>query len=125
MEGAPETTSPGPNGGMESIAVDNNDNGNANNGSNARTQPPTHQVSNMSMPNKKSGLIGTGGNLVNSIVGAGIIGIPYAMKQSGIVVGLVLLVLVAYLTDKSLRMIIELACFHPKLKKLGVLTYGT
>jgi hypothetical protein len=32
---------------------------------------------------------------------------------------------VAYLTDKSLRIIIELACFHPKLKHLGVLTYGT
>jgi sodium-coupled neutral amino acid transporter 11 len=63
--------------------------------------------------------------LVNSIVGAGIIGIPYSLRQSGFVMGLVLLVLVAYLTDKSLRIIIEVACFHPKLKHLGVLTYGT
>lgn len=86
---------------------------------------PTRQVSNISMPIKKSGLLSTSSNLVNSIVGAGIIGIPYAMRQSGIVAGLLLIVLVAYLTDKSLRIIIELACFHPKLKHLGVLTYGT
>lgn len=82
-------------------------------------------VSNISMPETKSGLVGASSNLVNSIVGAGIIGIPYAMRQSGIVVGLMLLVLVAYLTDKSLRIIVELACFHPKLKHLGILTYGT
>ncbi len=93
------------------------------------TDPDPHsndrQVSNISMPKTKSGLLGASSNLVNSIVGAGIIGIPNAMVQSGIVVGLALLMLVAYLTDKSLRIIIEVACFHPKLKHLGVLTYGT
>jgi hypothetical protein len=88
-------------------------------------RPTSPGVSNISMPETKSGLIGVSSNLVNSIVGAGIIGIPYAMRQSGIVVGLMLLILVAYLTDKSLRIIIEVACFHPKLKHLGVLTYGT
>jgi hypothetical protein len=88
-------------------------------------RPTSPGISNISMPETKSGLIGASSNLVNSIVGAGIIGIPYAMRQSGIVVGLMLLVLVAYLTDKSLRIIIEVACFHPKLKHLGVLTYGT
>jgi hypothetical protein len=88
-------------------------------------RPTSPGISNISMPETKSGLIGASSNLVNSIVGAGIIGIPYAMRQSGIVVGLMLLMLVAYLTDKSLRIIIEVACFHPKLKHLGVLTYGT
>ena len=39
-------------------------------------------------------------NLINSIVGAGIIGIPYAFSQSGLVTGLFLLVLVSYLTGK-------------------------
>jgi hypothetical protein len=107
--------------GLESIAVDDTDLGPHSNGRAA----PIRQVSNISMPKKKSGLLGTSSNLVNSIVGAGIIGIPYAMRQSGIVVGLILIVLVAYLTDKSLRIIIEVACFHPKLKHLGVLTYGT
>jgi hypothetical protein len=128
MEEAPELpgspdSSPTDANGLESIAVDDADPGPHSNG-NGRA-PPTHQVSNISMPIKKSGLLSTSSNLVNSIVGAGIIGIPYAMRQSGIVMGLLLILLVAYLTDKSLRIIIELACFHPKLKHLGVLTYGT
>jgi sodium-coupled neutral amino acid transporter 11 len=105
---------------LKPIAVDDTDPAPP---SNARPQSPG--VSNISMPSTKSGLVGASSNLVNSIVGAGIIGIPYAMRQSGIVGGVFLLVLVAYLTDKSLRIIIELACFHPKLRKLGVLTYGT
>lgn len=81
------------------------------------------QVSNVSMPNAKSGIFGTSSNLVNSIVGAGIIGIPYAIHNAGLVAGILLLVLVSYLTDKSLRILIELANFHPKLKDLGVHTF--
>lgn len=61
--------------------------------------------------------------MVNSIVGAGIIGIPFAMRESGIVAGTVLLVLVSYFTDKTLRMIIELASFSPRLQGRGVLTF--
>jgi sodium-coupled neutral amino acid transporter 11 len=60
--------------------------------------PPRRQVSNLSMPVKKSGLCGTSSNLANSIVGAGIIGIPYAFRQSGIVAGVFLLLVVAYCT---------------------------
>lgn len=60
---------------------------------------------------------------MNSIVGAGIIGIPYALRESGLVAGLLLLVLVAYLTDKSLRIIVGLASFHPKLKNRDVRTF--
>jgi hypothetical protein len=107
---------------LKPIAVDDTD---ADTAPSSSGRPQSPGVSNISMPETKSGLIGASSNLVNSIVGAGIIGIPYAMRQSGIVVGIFLLVLVAYLTDKSLRIIIELACFHPKLKRLGVLTYGT
>jgi hypothetical protein len=122
LPGSPESPQADANG-LESVAVDDTDPGPHSNGNSMA--PPTHQVSNISMPIKKSGLLGTSSNLVNSIVGAGIIGIPYALRQSGLVVGLLLIVLVAYLTDKSLRIIIEVACFHPKLKHLGVLTYGT
>jgi len=61
--------------------------------------------------------------MLNSIVGAGIVGIPYALANSGLVVGILLFVLVAYLTDQSTRMIVDLASFHPKLKHLGVYTY--
>jgi len=59
------------------------------------------------VPPSKSSLLGTYANLVNTIVGAGIIGIPYALKESGLVMGLILILVVAVLTDKSLRMLIE------------------
>lgn len=58
-----------------------------------------------------------------AIVGAGIIGIPFAIKNSGFIAGIFLLILVGFFTDKSLRMIVELALFNPKLKNLGVLTF--
>jgi sodium-coupled neutral amino acid transporter 11 len=82
-----------------------------------------HQVSNIDPPKHKTGIAGTSSNVINSIVGSGIIGLPFAIKESGIVVGLSLLILVAYFTDKSLRMIVELATYHPDLKGRGVLTF--
>lgn len=57
----------------------------------------------ISVPKKKSGIFGASSNLINSIVGAGIIGIPYALKQSGLVAGVFLLILVAYLTGTEPR----------------------
>jgi hypothetical protein len=62
--------------------------------------PPRRQISNLSLPKKKSGIGGTCSNLVNSIVGAGIIGIPYALKQSGLVMGALLVFLVSYFTGE-------------------------
>jgi solute carrier family 38 (sodium-coupled neutral amino acid transporter), member 11 len=88
-----------------------------------RRAPPSRLVSNISLPKVKASIFGTSCNLVNSIVGAGIIGIPYAIAKSGFVLGILLLVLVGYMTDKSLRMLVETATFHPKLVGLGVLTY--
>ena len=52
-----------------------------------------------------------------------IIGIPFALKESGVVAGILLLVLVSYFTDKTLRMLVELASFSPRLKDYGVLTF--
>lgn len=63
-----------------------------------RRAPPKRTLSDIPEPKTKSGLGGAISNLVNSIVGAGIIGIPYALQQSGLVAGLLLLVLVSYLT---------------------------
>jgi sodium-coupled neutral amino acid transporter 11 len=77
----------------------------------------------LTKPLVKSGLGGASANLVNSIVGAGIIGIPYAIKESGLLAGVILLVLVSWLTDKSLRVIVGLAAFHPKLKNKDVRTF--
>jgi len=75
------------------------------------------------LPRKRSKISGASSNLVNSIVGAGIIGIPFALDQSGLVSGVFLLLMVGYFTDKSLRMMIELATVSPKLKGRGVWTY--
>ncbi|XP_064614204.1 putative sodium-coupled neutral amino acid transporter 11 [Liolophura sinensis] len=46
-------------------------------------------------------------NFINSIVGSGIIGIPYAINQAGFGLGILLLVLVAVVTDCSVLMLIE------------------
>ena len=83
----------------------------------------TRQVSRIDAPVVKTGILGTSSNLVNSIVGAGIIGIPYAIREAGIVIGILLLILVGMATDKSLRLIVELASFHPTFKDLGVHTF--
>ena len=77
----------------------------------------------LSQPKKKSSILGASSNLVNSIVGAGIIGIPYALRMSGLVFGVFLLILVSVLTDKSLRMLIEQATFHKRLRGRNVCTY--
>lgn len=58
------------------------------------------QISNLSLPKKKSGIAGACSNLVNSIVGAGIIGIPFALKESGFVAGVFLLFIVSYFTGE-------------------------
>jgi hypothetical protein len=81
------------------------------------------QISTISPPQIHSSLGGACSNLINSIVGAGIIGIPYALNESGLIAGVVLLVLVSYLTDKSLRLLVEVATFSSKLHGRGVLTF--
>jgi len=67
----------------------------------------------------KSNILGASANLVVSIVGAGIVGIPYAMEQSGLVAGFVMIVVVAFMTEKSLRLLIETA------KHIDVPSYET
>lgn len=57
----------------------------------------------------KSGLAGTASNLVNAIVGCGIVGIPFALRQSGFVAGVLLIVFVALVTEKSLRLLLNTA----------------
>ncbi|OEU09779.1 Aa_trans-domain-containing protein, partial [Fragilariopsis cylindrus CCMP1102] len=76
------------------------------------------------LPKKTSTISGACSNLVNSIVGAGIIGIPYALKESGLVSGILLLIVVGYFTTKSLQMIVDLATSSSQLKGKGVWTYN-
>lgn len=47
------------------------------------------------------------GRKVNSIVGAGIVGIPFAINRSGFFMGILLLFLVAYLVDYGVRLLVK------------------
>ena len=51
-------------------------------------------------------LLATTANYINSIIGSGMIGIPFALKEAGFGLGLILLVLVGILTDYSLRLMV-------------------
>jgi hypothetical protein len=72
-------------------------------GGDGQQAAPRRQISNVSRPKRLSGIVGASSNLVNSIVGAGIIGIPYALRESGLIAGVLLLLIVAYCTGKNER----------------------
>jgi len=65
-------------------------------------------------PKVEAGVLGASGNLINGIVGSGILGIPYAFQHSGVVIGLLLLILVAYLTGKTSSGLDKLALHNKK-----------
>ncbi|KAM4559391.1 putative sodium-coupled neutral amino acid transporter 11 [Odontesthes bonariensis] len=46
-------------------------------------------------------------NFINSIIGSGIIGLPYALNQAGLPLGLLLLIVVAFITDYSIVLLIK------------------
>lgn len=46
-------------------------------------------------------------NFINSIVGAGVIGKPYAISHSGLFTCIFMLTFVAYLVNRSVLMLIE------------------
>nr|XP_040057290.1 putative sodium-coupled neutral amino acid transporter 11 [Gasterosteus aculeatus aculeatus] len=46
-------------------------------------------------------------NFINSIIGSGIIGLPYALNQAGLSLGLLLLVVVGFITDYSIILLIK------------------
>jgi len=60
-------------------------------------------------PEHKSSALGCTANLITAIVGAGIIGIPYAMRETGLLAGWFLILLSAILGSKSLRLLLETA----------------
>jgi sodium-coupled neutral amino acid transporter 11 len=66
------------------------------------------QKSQISNEERKSSLLGAYGNLCNVCLGAGIIGMPYAMKEAGLVSGTVMIIICAFLTEYSLRQLISL-----------------
>ncbi|XP_072029195.1 putative sodium-coupled neutral amino acid transporter 11 isoform X2 [Amphiura filiformis] len=58
-------------------------------------------------PEERSGITGASFNTANSILGSGIIGLPYAMKQAGLPFGIILLVITATVTDYSMVLLIK------------------
>jgi sodium-coupled neutral amino acid transporter 11 len=54
----------------------------------------------------KSGLRMAFMNMANSIIGAGIIGQPYAFKQAGLLAGIILLVLLTFMVDWTICLIV-------------------
>ena len=61
---------------------------------------PKRLLSNIPDPKTRSGKVGASVNLTNAIVGSGIIGIPFAVRESGLVLGMLLLVFVSYLAGE-------------------------
>mmetsp|Transcript_8801 Transcript_8801/g.17446 ORF Transcript_8801/g.17446 Transcript_8801/m.17446 type:complete len:703 (+) Transcript_8801:247-2355(+) len=57
---------------------------------------------------KKSSLLGAYANLCNVTIGAGIVGLPYAIKESGLVAGVIMIIACAIMTDYSLRLLINI-----------------
>ncbi|MCJ1452638.1 hypothetical protein MMC28_002981 [Mycoblastus sanguinarius] len=54
----------------------------------------------------KSGMISAFMNMANSIIGAGIIGQPYAFRQAGMTMGIVLLICLTITVDWTIRLIV-------------------
>eukprot|EP00588_Corethron_pennatum_P012332 CAMPEP_0194268456 /NCGR_PEP_ID=MMETSP0169-20130528/2775_1 /TAXON_ID=218684 /ORGANISM="Corethron pennatum, Strain L29A3" /LENGTH=633 /DNA_ID=CAMNT_0039009693 /DNA_START=199 /DNA_END=2100 /DNA_ORIENTATION=+ len=65
----------------------------------------------------KSSIFGAATNLVNAIVGSGIVGIPFALRESGLVAGVVLIIFVSFVTAKSLKTV------HAGAARVGVPSY--
>ncbi|CAE7099808.1 unnamed protein product [Rhizoctonia solani] len=66
-------------------------------------------------------------NMANSILGAGIIGLPYAVSQAGFVTGIILLVVLAGVTDWTIRLIVRNAKLSGRTSYIDIMghCYGS
>ena len=85
----------------------NNINNNGNINENATQSQGQSQSSSSPSDASTSTVLTASFNFINSIVGAGIIGIPYAVQQCGFVSGIIMLASVAFLVYNSVTMLIE------------------
>merc|ERR1719265_1229552 len=70
---------------------------------------------------------GTIFNLVNSMIGGGILGLPFAVQQCGLVLGVLLIGFIAVLTDLSAYMVVYV-CDATRTKSLDTMAnvlYGS
>lgn len=61
----------------------------------------------LSRPLGSMGIARCAFNMCNVIIGTGVIGLPYAMRNAGAAIGLLLLIVIGCITDYSLRLLIE------------------
>jgi sodium-coupled neutral amino acid transporter 11 len=69
----------------------------------------------------KSSLPWASFNFINSIIGSGVIGIPYAFHEAGFFFGVFLLVFVAYITDYSLILMVKSGHISGKFSYQGIM----
>ncbi|KAF8906531.1 amino acid transporter [Gymnopilus junonius] len=69
------------------------------------------------------GMIDSVANMANSILGAGIIGLPYAIRQAGFFTGLVLLVILCGVTDWTIRLIVVNAKLSGSHSYIDIMTH--
>ncbi|XP_033219726.1 putative sodium-coupled neutral amino acid transporter 11 [Belonocnema kinseyi] len=63
-------------------------------------------------------------NFINSIIGSGVIGIPYALHQAGFGLGIILLLVVAILTDYSLILMVRCGHICGEMSYQGLMRAG-
>ncbi|TDL24242.1 amino acid transporter [Rickenella mellea] len=69
------------------------------------------------------GMIDSVANMANSILGAGIIGLPYAIKQAGFVTGLILLASLCAITDWTIRLIVVNAKLSGRTSYIAIMDH--
>ncbi|CAG5865559.1 unnamed protein product [Menidia menidia] len=75
-------------------------------------QSITEEGTSLILPTKaprepRSSMLSACFNFINSIIGSGIIGLPYALNQAGLPFGLLLLIIVGVITDYSIILLIK------------------
>ncbi|CAH7672267.1 transmembrane amino acid transporter protein-domain-containing protein [Phakopsora pachyrhizi] len=68
-----------------------------------------HDDNQLSLTDRGSNLVSGIANMSNSILGAGIIGLPYSLRSAGLVTGVGMIIILGYITDWSIR-ILALNC---------------
>eukprot|EP00127_Corallochytrium_limacisporum_P006655 Clim_evm34s232 gene=Clim_evmTU34s232 len=69
-------------------------------------------------------LFGGAYNMANSIVGAGVLSMPYLLAGSGLVLGLVIIVLVALITDYSLHLLVRTGHEHKQTTYMDLMKFA-
>ena len=67
--------------------------------------------------------LSTSFNYINSILGSGIIGMPYALKNAGICLGMLLFILVSLISNYTLRLMIRNGELSGSSSYQGVMTF--